>query len=71
MSLLEWSPRWAPHVVGVYEAKPPGEEAKVTGRCGVCGEDFRRTCASGAPREWIARFARVHLHRDPLGEKKE
>jgi hypothetical protein len=67
-----WAPPWAPHVAGYYDDREfvdgVPQEAEVGARCGQCGATFKRMCASGLVREWIARFAKVHLHRDPMKE---
>jgi hypothetical protein len=42
------------------------EAQQVEGVCSVCNTQWKTTCSSGHPRERIATFARVHLHRDPL-----
>ena len=31
-----------------------------------CGAEWRTACSTGAVRQHIARFAAVHLHRDPF-----
>ena len=70
----QWSPAWAPHVVGYYDDRVIDpktfipEEAEVGATCTTCGETFKRMCMSGLMRNWIATFARVHLHRNPLDE---
>lgn len=70
----EWSPQWARHVQGWYHDRVVDpetgipEEAPVGATCTMCGETFERKCMSGAMREWIARFSRIHLHRHPLDE---
>lgn len=71
----EWSPQFAPHVQGYYYERTLGEdglpeESEVGAKCTTCGETFQRKCSSGLFREWIARFARVHLHRSPLEPRK-
>ena len=69
----EWSPAFAPHVKGYYEEREMGsdgmmEEAPVGAVCTLCNATFQRKCASGHMRQWIATFAKVHLHRHPLLE---
>ncbi len=75
MASETWAPKWAPHASGTYERAiaPDGspEPTWVELKCAECGEAHRAKCESGMPREWILRWARVHLHRDPLGTKKE
>lgn len=67
-----YSPAWAPHVEGSYPERvvdPETGEAEpqlVRMRCGVCGDEHRVLCSSGAVRQWVLQFAKVHLHRDPL-----
>ena len=73
VSAHAWSPPWAPHVEGSYDDREPDEdgipqEARVEARCRTCGATFRRMCASGLMRNWIATFARAHIHRDPLND---
>ena len=68
----EWSPPWALHVKGWYHERAfvdgIPEEAPVGATCEKCGESFQRKCMSGLMRNWIATFARQHLHRGPLDE---
>lgn len=66
-----WSPPWAPHVEGWHTDRDEQGEAQVGGACGVCKETFKRTCASGRMRHWIATFAIQHLHKEPLAEAKK
>jgi len=65
-----WSPKWCPHVSGVYEREfdPDGrpEPTWVLLSCERCKEKHRVRCDSGAPRVWIQKYASVHLHRDQL-----
>lgn len=72
----EFSPKWAQHVDGYYyerefdpETKQP-EETECGAKCRICGATFKKMCLSGMFRTHIANFATVHLHRDPLAEKK-
>lgn len=64
------TPKWAPHVHGVYrrelddEGKPVPTWVHLS--CDVCKATHRVRCDSGAPIAWVQRWARVHLHRDPL-----
>jgi hypothetical protein len=69
-----YSPSWCPTVVGTFDREVDPE----TGRpeptwvhliCGICGEKHQVKCESGAPTQWVLRFATNHLHRDPLKEK--
>lgn len=65
-----YRPKWAPHVVGTYareldeDGKP--EPTLVRFRCETCGEGGQRRCDSGAPIQWVLKFATNHLHRDAL-----
>jgi hypothetical protein len=52
-----------PVVTGRYEERDPLDDApsqRVECRCAVCGAEFRVTCTSGQPRQWIQRFAKEH-----------
>ncbi len=73
MSVEEYRPAWCPHVVGRFERKVDEEgkpEAiRVDLECDECGELARATCESGAPRQWVLRFAQAHVHRDPLNDQ--
>lgn len=69
----EWSPAWAPHVLGYYYDRVPDEdgipeEAEVGATCTTCHTDFKRTCSSGMMRQHIANFAIAHVHRHPFDE---
>jgi hypothetical protein len=72
-AMNEYRPRWAPWVVGTFQepefdpTRGCYEPLRVDVRCEKCGEATRRTCDSGQPRDHVARFARLHVHRDPLG----
>ena len=75
--LIEWSPPWAPHVLGRYT---PRERDEVTGLCEaqqvfmvcrfrnpdgtLCGQTWQTTCASGNVRSHINNFAKAHAHKD-------
>lgn len=69
---VEWTPEQAPHVRGRYTARvwdhetQLHEEQRVEATCTFdgCNGVFKRSCSSGRPRELIATFATVHLHRD-------
>jgi hypothetical protein len=67
-----WSPEWAPHAVGRYEAREVDPETglaepqRIEMTCSVCKDTARRSCTSGQVRQHIATFARMHLHRSPL-----
>lgn len=67
-----WGPRWAPHVSGSYEHDPDGGDGgapvwRYDAACRACGASYRGACATGEVRARICDFARLHLHRDPLG----
>jgi hypothetical protein len=67
----QWTPPFAPHVTGTYERRTFDEdgmplEQKVTADCSKCGGHWEGHCSTGQVRTHIARFATVHLHRDPL-----
>lgn len=67
-----YSPPWATHVVGEYperEVDPETGQAEaqlVRLRCGQCGGTHQVTCFTGAVRQHVLSFAKVHLHRDGL-----
>ena len=66
-----WSPQFAPHIKGWYDARtytPEGmPETQAWGaHCDVCQTDHRGACDSGQVRKHIQRFALVHLHGDPM-----
>jgi len=66
-----YSPKWCPHVSGSFvRASDPTtgkpEPTWVTMSCSVCNDVYRMRCDSGAPIQWILKFATQHLHRDPL-----
>lgn len=71
---VDWSPEWAPFVLGRYTERVFDEETKmheaqqVEARCTFsgCETAWRTSCQSGRVRDHIATFAKVHLHRDPL-----
>lgn len=67
----EYSPAWNPNVKGIYtrEVDPETgapEPTWVVMSCSVCQDVYRVRCDSGAPRQWILKFATQHVHRDPL-----
>lgn len=65
-----YSPQWAPHVKGVYERAMDDdglpEPTWVLLACDKCRGTHRVHCTSGAPRQHVQAFARLHLHRDPM-----
>ncbi len=69
---VDWTPEQALHVRGRYTAREWDaeaglfEEQRVEATCTFegCNAVFKRVCSSGRPRELIATFATVHLHRD-------
>lgn len=78
----EWRPPFATHVAGWYFDREVGEdglpeEAEVGAECehAECAREpehrrtFRRRCASGNMRGWIARFAMIHMHKDHFNER--
>jgi hypothetical protein len=74
--MTTYSPQWAPHIVGEFEPPTTDERGrpepnKVRMRCGICKATHQTTCYSGAPRQWVLKFAVVHAHRDPLALEKE
>lgn len=69
----EFRPKWCPHVVGRFdrEVDPDTglpETTTVLIECERCGDRHRATCSSGAPTQWVLKFATGHLHRDPLAD---
>ena len=71
---IGWSDSRAPHVEARYTARVWDAEAKLheeqrveaTCKHPGCGGEIKRTCSSGRPRELLATFMLVHLHRDPF-----
>jgi len=67
-----YRPDFAPHVMGEIEPRSwdqedgRWEDQRVEARCEKCGATLRAVCRSGKPRQWVVKFALVHLHRDPL-----
>lgn len=73
---VAWNPSVAPHVAGRYEVRTFSEDGlpesqRVEAQCSKCAARMVIECASGAVRTHIARFAAHHLHRDPMGGKRE
>lgn len=72
----EWVPSFAPHVKGRYERREFDPRTKmpvpqtVKMECTVCGTKWATVCSTGQVRTHIARFASLHLHRDPLAVPK-
>ncbi|GAC1459817.1 MAG: hypothetical protein PVSMB8_15250 [Vulcanimicrobiaceae bacterium] len=71
-----YTPAWATHVTGKYtertiNADGMPEEQRIEATCSTCGATWKGGCLTGMVREHIARFAYVHLHRDPLEDAKE
>jgi hypothetical protein len=71
MSEQTYSPEWAPHVTGRYSPRKHdkgGDPVPMTVlmTCSKCGAGRRVNSATGQVRSAICRFARAHLHRDPL-----
>lgn len=67
-----YSPPWAPHVIGEYPERVidretgQAESQLINMSCSKCNDTHQHTCDSGAVRQWILRYASVHLHRDPF-----
>lgn len=81
---VEWRPQFATHVRGEYETRewehemlPDGSIARlpmpqtVRMHCEHCGHRWATVCSTGQVRSQIARYARLHLHRDPFAPVKE
>lgn len=72
-----YRPAWCPHVQGTYrrafDADGKPEAIWVELSCDACGDRHRARCESGAPRQWVLRYATAHVHRDvmavPMKEK--
>lgn len=69
----EYSPKWAPHVKGVYSREVDPETGQpeptwVMLSCSICQDVHRVRCDSGAPRNWVLKYATAHVHRDALKE---
>lgn len=67
--------RWAPHVKGEIpnrESNGDGgfEVQWVKMSCAVCGDRAKWPCTTGAPRQRVLQYAKMHLHKDPLGSGK-
>lgn len=68
-----YSPAWAQHVIGTFperQVDPETGQAEpqlVRMRCTKCGDQHQVMCSTGAVRQWVLRYATVHLHRDALG----
>ena len=65
----EWSPPWAPHVLGRYTAREqplegePQQPQRVEAVCKKCGgEPWRGVCTTGNVRGKISTFALEHRH---------
>lgn len=68
---VEWSPRFAPHVKGKYTERTfdldhRPEPQRFEAHCTHCGQKWGGPCMTGAVKSHIARFAAMHLHRDPM-----
>lgn len=63
-----WRPPWAPHVVGRHERWDSTERTPIRYQCECerCGAVWQGECGTGRVRAHVERFARQHLHRDPL-----
>jgi hypothetical protein len=66
---LEYSPRWAPYVVGRHEpiSFDDGDrrEQRWEVECKHCGATFQGTCATGLVRRHVANFAHQHFECKP------
>lgn len=66
-----YSPTFAPHVKGGWEAREsdaigfPAPQ-KIYCVCTKCNTRYQTTCTTGQVKTWVHRFAIVHLHRDPF-----
>ncbi len=66
-----YSPPFAPHVTGSYTRREGSGPQRYEARCAACGESYGpAVCDSGRVRERIAKFAAMHLHRDPLSSHR-
>lgn len=66
----EWSPTWAPHVIGMHSDRDPDSgDSRWAAVCSFpgCGGEWQGTCPRGRPREKIARFALQHRHEGGRG----
>lgn len=72
MSRTPYSPPWAPHVRGYFEAPEPPLEGeapdpyKVGATCAACGINFEQRCTTGRVKWRINLFAAQHQHKNPL-----
>ena len=71
----EYAPLYAPHVKGRYTERTYDQEngnkpepQKVEVHCENCGKRYKAECLQGQPRQHIARFANIHLHRNPMNQ---
>ena len=72
--MQEYRPDWAKHIKGSYTERTFDEDMQPEPQdvfcvCEVCNHKWQTKCSSGVVRQHISNFARVHLHRDPLGAK--
>lgn len=68
----EFRPQWAKHVVGRFNKLTMNEDGVpepqyVKLHCETCGEQTQVHCASGAYKQHVLMFAKVHIHKDPFG----
>lgn len=73
--MQSYRPSWATHIDGSYTERTVDDDGmpepqQVFCKCEVCGHQWQTKCSSGLVRQHISTFARVHLHRDPLGGSK-
>ena len=74
----DWTPEHAKHVIGrwttrTFDDSGMPEEQRVECVCSWpgCGAVWKGSCSSGRVKEHVARFAHVHLHRNPLTGEAE
>lgn len=76
MSEQSYSPEWAPHVIGRYKPRQWDKQGdpvpiEILMSCTRCGAGRRVTSSTGQVKAAICRFARAHLHRDPLSDERK
>lgn len=77
MAVNEFRPKWCPHVVGRFDDLSRDSETGmpepvlVKMECEQCGATHQMKCATGMPRQWVLRFATVHVHRDVMAIPKK
>ncbi len=64
-----------PHIEGWYEQRRVDpetgepEETPCGAKCTICGQSFKKMCASGLFRNHIINFGNAHAHTDPFTGK--